>query len=349
MTSDEPDAERTDLQSIPEAQQDISVEEITDADYEVVDLSRTEDRDRETEHRPVRGPAMDPGRTRHTDSIEASSDDLGEDDTHDAYAFEYDSPAATRIGNDDEKDGRTEKLEEYHDERHHAVGDFASRAGEQHKERTAQALCSSLPVTDRERELVVQTVRALDFAEFGQHGSIPKVTLGVVAVIVDEQQRDLNSLDDAVSCSEAFREECDSLGISMSDMTTIKDSVRDALGGATVVAGPSRPRRDPLLPGPTSPKDRPDEYWDYLSPTNWQGIAEQWNRIPAEFKKAIPSRYQSLVDQLRQWEPWNREDGGQPPTQATQPQNDTDGITDEELQAALDGMEDTMDRESTDE
>jgi hypothetical protein len=306
MTSDGSDAEGTNSQSIPEARQDISVDEITDVDYEVVDPSQTEDRGQEEDDRTVWGPTTDPGRTHNTDSIEASSENLGEDDAHDAYSFEYESPAATRIGNDDETDERAEKLKEHHDERHHIDDDFASRVGEQHKERTAQALCSSLPVTDSERELVVQTVKALDFDEFGQHGSIPKVTLGVVAVVVDEQERDLDSFNDAVSRSEPFRDECDSLDISMSDMSSIKQSVREVLDDAKVVAGPSHPRRDPLLPGPTSPKDRPDEYWGHLSPDEWERIAGQWDRLSTEFKEAIPSQYHSRIEALRAWEPWNR-------------------------------------------
>lgn len=337
MPSDEFDTDRTDLQRIPITQQGLSLEAVTDADYEVVPPSATED-NADTHHTPApMGRMTPPGRTPFDDSIEASSDDVGEDDI-DAYALEFDSPAATRIGKADEGDERIDQLRKLHEERHPATGDFSSTDGARHKERTAQALCSSLPLTDREREMVVTTVTNIDFSRFGQQGSIPRVTLGAVAVVVDQRHRELEDLDDAVCRSEEFRDACETLDVSMSDLGTIKECVQEALDGRRLNTGPEHSKRDPALPAPTPLDDVPDEYWEAFTLDAWAEIAEKWTRQSKAFRRALPPEYRDLVHRLRRLAPWDEEDGEPETDDTTTSAASPDDAAVKEAETLLDEM-----------
>lgn len=246
-----------------------------------------------------------PGRTHLDDSIEASSDAPGGSPHEDGYTAGYDSPAATRIGDEDVNDPKVERLREHNEGRHQSDGKHSVRESRRDKRRIAQAITSSLPLAPRERETVINTVENIDYSRFGHQKGIGRVTLGVVAVIIDEQQRqNASDTPEIVSWTDEFQEIRRANDVSMSDLSTIKEKVREAVDDGEVVKGPRRPKRDPLLPGPTPPDEYPDRYWTERSPGSWIGMAKSWDRVPQDWKEALPDEYQELIALLRQWEPW---------------------------------------------
>jgi hypothetical protein len=314
MTSDEsPDSgEENDVQPIPEELQDISTEELVGADYEAVPPTATEnDEDDRWGHRDVAA-FNPPGRTRHDDSINASSEDPGGDAHEDAYSTGYDSPMATRIGDEDDSDDEAERLRELHDGRHHSDGDLSTRQSQWDKKRVAEAICSSLPLAQHESDKVLSVVESLDFSKFGQQKALERVTLGAVAVVVDERHRQHDDVDgDIISFTDEYREMCDSLDLSMSDLATIKRIVREAVDGGDATVWQREPRRDTHLPEPTPVDEYPDEYWDERHSEYWVRNAKAWSRVHDEFKGAIPAEYRTLIENLRKWEPWaDEEDSG---------------------------------------
>jgi hypothetical protein len=127
----------------------------------------------------------------------------------------------------------------------------------------------------------------------------------VVAVLVDEHHRsDADDLDQLVYRSDKFQEMCDTHGVSMSDLSTIKQVVREQLEEQSIPRTPGISRRDPAMPEPTQPDEFPRQYWDELSAQKWANIADNWESQPYNFKNAIPDDYQETVDLLRRWEPW---------------------------------------------
>jgi hypothetical protein len=250
------------------------------------------------------GRRTEPGRVPGEDSLAASREDNPRsDDGHDYTGFE--TPAATRIGDETEDDPDMERLREHHDGRHQSDGEHSARETERDKERFAQAICSTLPLTQQEKEHVVSAVQSFNLDRFGNQKSIIKVTLGVAAVLADEHYReDAEELDQLVRRSEEFREVRDKHGISMSDLNTVKSTVRDLLDSEPVPVTTEVRRRDPALPDPTSPDDLPREYWEELSSESWASIARTWHRRPEEYQDAIPPEYQERIKLLRKWEPW---------------------------------------------
>lgn len=309
MSLDEDPGHRdeTELQSIPEQEQDISTEELVESNYEAMSSRSSEDGGGERRMRHYAAALSPPGRTRHDDSINASSDDPGGSPHVDAYKAGYDSPMATRIGDEDDGDGDVERLRELHDGRHRSDGELSTRQSRWDKTRIAEAICSDLPLAQHERDKVVSVVERLDFSKFGQQKGLEGVTLGVVAVVVDERHR--QRVDgDIVSFTDDYREICDSVGVSMSDLATIKKIVREALDNGDVTMGPLESRRDPLLPGPTPVEEYPREYWDGRPPERWASNAKNWSELPEEFKEAVPDKYRDLIENLRKWEPWAEEE-----------------------------------------
>jgi len=302
MTSEDPsDSGRDDgLEPIPEEIQDISTEELVEADYGVPSSSSGEKEGPPPDHRNP-PPAIEPGEIDHPDSVSASSPELGEDDDRDAYTVGYDSSMATRIGDEGSNDGDAKRLRELHEGRHRSDGQHSTREHHRDKKRIRQAICSSLPLTEREEEKVANVVEGIDFSRFGQHRALERVILGVVVVVVDEQRRqDDPDMDEFVLWSDEFREICESLDISMSDLSSIKENVREALDSETFKTGPRRPRRDPALPGPASIDERPRRYWDSISAKRWIEIAQLWEKVPDEAKEALPDNYRELVERLQQ-------------------------------------------------
>lgn len=92
MTSDEEpgSGHESDLQPIPEELQDISTEELIESDYEAIPPTGAED-DEDSKRRYHDAAGLNPpGRTRHDDSINASSEDPGGSPHEDAYSAGYD-------------------------------------------------------------------------------------------------------------------------------------------------------------------------------------------------------------------------------------------------------------------
>lgn len=293
---------------IPKEVQEISTGEIIKADYEVV--PPMDDDSEDVQHRervPPMGPP--PGRTYNDDSIDASSE--GADRTEDGYSFTagYDSSMATRIGTETSDDAYADRLRELHEGRHQSDGEHSVRESQRDKKRLAQAITSPLPLASHERDKVIHIVQNIDYTRFGQQKGIVGVTLGVVAVVIDERVRSPKSLDEVVARSDEFRGVCDSNDISMSDLTTIKEKVREALeeGAVHIIEGEGMVKRDPALPGPTPLKDRPDDYWENLSAEYWALLAKNWDNRLIIDKDAIPEEYRERIDQLRRWAPWEDE------------------------------------------
>ncbi|WP_226013590.1 hypothetical protein [Halomicrobium salinisoli] len=248
-----------------------------------------------------------PGRTPGEDSFDASSNDPDRGDVGYSFSAGYESQAATRIGDEETRDDKAEKLRKYHEGRHQSDGEHSAREAERDKKRVSQAICSTLPLAKHEREAVVNAVSNLDLDRFGNQKAIAKVTLGVVVVLVDEQHRaDADDIDQCVSFSDEFRDVRDTHGVSMSDLSTIKRIAREQLEEQSVSTMPATKRRDPALPGPRGPRDLPRQFWDALPATEWVRIAQNWDDQPEAYKDSIPDDYRETIGLLRKWEPWER-------------------------------------------
>jgi len=250
------------------------------------------------------GGYTEPGRIPGEDSLDASREDNPRDD--DGYDYTgFETPAATRIGDETDDAPEIERLRKYHEGRHQSDGEHSARETERDKERVAQAICSALPLTRQEREHVVAAIKNINLDRFGNQKSITKVALGAVAVLVDEHYREgAEELDQLVRRSEEFREIRDKHEISMSDLSTVKGIVRDILSSDPVPVNSQVRRRDPALPGPTAPDDLPRQYWEELSSESWVSIARTWERKPEGYKDAIPPEYKERIRLLRKWQPW---------------------------------------------
>ncbi|WP_435196604.1 hypothetical protein [Natronomonas sp. EA1] len=281
------------------------MEDLVESDYEsALPTGTGNEEDHRRRHHDMSA-FNQPGRTRHDDSINASSDDPGGSPHEDAYSAGYDSPMATRIGDEGDGDDDAERLRRLHDGRHHSDGDLPTRQSEWDKTRIAEAICSDLPLAKHEREKVISVVETLDFSRFGQQKGLEGVTLGVVAVVVDEHHRQHEDVaGDIVSFTDEYRQICSSLDVSMSDLGTIKELVREALVEGDATIGRREPRRDPNLPEPTPMEEYPRKYWDNRGPEYWVSRAKGWSKLPDEFKEATPDDYRQLVQNLRRWEPW---------------------------------------------
>lgn len=278
------------------------------------------------------GRYTEPGRIPGEDSLDASREDNPRDD--DGYDYTgFETPAATRIGDETDDDPEIERLRKHHDGRHQSDGEHSARETERDKERVAQAICSALPLNRQEGEHVVAVIKSFNLDRFGNQKSITKVTLGVVAVLVDEHHREgAEELDQLVRRSEEFREIRDKHEISMSDLNTVKGIVRDILSSEPVPVSSDVRRRDPALPGPTAPGDLPRQYWENLSSESWVSIARTWKRKPEGYKDAIPPEYKERIRLLRKWQPWTDDDDPEAQDTVSPPDVSVD-FDDEELTA----------------
>lgn len=338
-SDDEPNSGHpSDLEPIPEELQEISSEELVESDYEAVPPSEQDEvRAGKREHFDVAAMSP-PGRTHLDDSVNASSENPGGSHHEDAYSTGYDSAMATRIGDEGDGDDDAERLRQLHDGRHHSDGDLPSRQSQWDKTRIAEAICSDLPLAKHEREKVVNVVESLDFSRFGQQKGLERVTLGVVAVVVDEHHRQHEDVaGEIVSFTDEYRQICSSLDVSMSDLGTIKGLVREALDEGDATIWRREPRRDPHLPEPTPMEECPRKYWDNCGPEYWVDRAKAWSRLPDEFKEAIPDDYRQLVQNLRRWEPWEGTESE--PAQDEAPTSTAPEVVEE----ALDNLEAELD------
>lgn len=270
----------------------------------------TDNRKNQTREFRGRGAQTPPGRIYGEESLDASSEETDRDDEGYSFKSGYESQMATRIGDEESGDPEVENLRKTHEGRKRSDGEHAAREAERDKKRVSQAVCSSLPLATHETESVVNAVSNLDLDRFGSQKGIQRVTLGVVAVLVDEHHRSgVEELDKFVFRSNEFQERCETYGVSMSDLNTIKQVVREQLEKQSIPRTPGTSRRDPAMPEPTQPDEFPRQYWDELPAQSWATIAEGWENQPYDFKNAVPDDYRENVDLLRTWEPW--EDGEQ--------------------------------------
>jgi len=272
----------------------------------------------------------EPGRTPNSDSLDASREENPRDDNGYNYTG-FESPAATKIGDETDGGPEIERLRKHHEGRHQSDGEHSAREAERDKERVAQAICSALPLNRREREHVVAAIKTLNLDRFGNQKSITKVTLGLVAVLADENYREgVEELDQLVRRSEEFREIRDKHEISMSDLNTVKEIVRDLLGDQSVPVNSEVTRRDPALPRPTTLSDVPTQYLEELSAESLVSIARIWDRKPEGYKDAIPPEYKERIRLLRKWQPWTDDDEPEVQDTASPPDKSID-LDDEDL------------------
>lgn len=344
MTDKEPATDgAADPQSIPESVQNLSLDTIVDAGYEVAPFDSMEQAQQPARKRV--GRQHPPGRTPFDDSIDSSSEDP--DRTSQGFSFSagYDSPAATRIGKEGEDDGK--RLRELNEGRHRSDGRHSIRESRRDKERIPQAICSALDLSKLEQRKVKGVVQQLDFDRFGHQRSIDRVTLGVVAVLVDERLRQSDSYDDLVSRSDEFQNACDALDVSMSDLSTIKKEVRAAFEewAVFIPQGEMRVKRDPDLSGPALRSELPDAYWDSVPPERWAWEARRWDSLAESQREAIPEEYRERIMQLRRWEPWNlgredSEDTAEGPPESEPPDEEHDESARAVAEALIEEMED---------
>jgi hypothetical protein len=357
MSNEQP-TEESELQPIPEEWQDISIDEIVEADYEVAPSPDEENNEAEQMTRYY-GRHTPPGRVRNDDSIDASADDPR--GTDQGYIFTgYDTEAATRIGRENaEQSEQIERFRELNEGRHQSDGNHSIREHQRDKDRLTDAICSSLPLSSLEREKVNSVVNQLDLEQFGYQKAIPRVILGTVAVVIDENHRDPVDFKDLISRSDSFRSTCRAHDISMSDLNTIKQIVRSQLdsGDVQIPLGKKIPKRDPSLPVDPIPADElPDSYWDNRSPQAWVNTARHWEELPGDIREAIPDEYQQRIEQLRQWEPWEAQDCD-PENESAPGEENTEEISieeaydweeiEEEAEELMSQMADEMGEEAT--
>jgi len=256
-----------------------------------------------------------PGRIYGEESLDASSDDTDRDDEGYSFKSGYESKMATRIGDEESGNPKAESLRRTHEGREGSDGEHSAREAERDKKRVSQAVCSSLPLATHETESVVNAVTSLDLDLFGNQKAIQKVTLGLVVVLVDEHHRsDADNLDQLVYRSDEFQEICDTHGVSMSDLKTIKRVAREQLEEQSISRTTGATRRDPAMPEQTQPDELPQQYWDELSAREWVTIAKDWRFQSYDFKNAIPDGYRETVDLLRRWQPWEDDEQAEEPS-----------------------------------
>lgn len=340
--TDEDNTEHGNGEPIPEELQNISTEEIVEADYNAVPSDMIDDTTGGEDDKPRRLPGRHDAPGREFDSVEASSEDRDRDDDGHLYTAGYDSEAATRIGDETDGNEDVEKLRRYHEGRHRSDGEHSAREAQRDKKRIAQAICASLPITDREGELVTEVMEQLDLSPFGSQRGIERVTLGVVAVIVDEIERDeFGPEREIVSRQEEFKGLRKQHDVSMGDLTTIKEIVRNEMSEQRIALG-GNPRRDPNLPGPTTIDDRPDEYWNEMSASYWESVAKDWEDLPKSFREGIPKEFRQRVEALRQWEVWTLGEG----KRANRGESGS-STPEADVEAELDALEDEIEPSDT--
>jgi len=201
---------------------------------------------------------------------------------------------------------------------------------------------------NREREKILDIVEQIDFERFGYQKAIQRVVLGTVAVVMDEYISPPDAFDELIARSEEFRSAKSALDVSMSDLSTIKDRVREMIeeGDVHIPEGKSIPRRDPTLPAPTPYDEKPAEYWQKIPPGQWDLLARSWESTPEDLKNGLPAEKRDLIDRLRRWEPWkiNEESGGDsgPTTSKSEQQAEVEEDYDDPLEEAeklIDEME----------
>jgi len=312
------------VQDIPEEWQNISLEEIIEADYEVAPQT-TEESNEDSRPRGYFGRHTPPGRVPNDGSIDASSEDPR--GTDQGYIFTgYDTVAATRIGDEtDTESDQINRFRELNEGRHRSDGNHGLRESRRDKDRLIEAICTSLPISSHEQHKVSHVVGKLEFERFGYQKGLVPVILGTVIVVIDERHRDIEDMEDTISWSNEFRQICDAHEISMSDLTTIKEEIRYQviIHDIRIPSGEKLPKRDPSLPSSTPLNERSEAYWNNIPSEYWTRLAQHWQTAPDDLKSALPDNHRERIEQLRRWKPWE-DDGDDGGDDVTQPSSHSD-------------------------
>jgi hypothetical protein len=313
MTRDERTENSGKTDRIQGTDQDVSTQELVDNGYEVdleIDSTSSPDPERQQEHHQRRGHDFDYLRKQYEESINASSEENPRSDG----GYELDTgperTAATYVGDPDlDPTEYNDWWQRVNDSRDPYSGNqseesLSDRQREWDKKRVAQAICSQIPITKRQREKVVRAMDAVDFDQFGQQHAYERVCLGLIAVIVDkEREEHVETWDELASQEDEFKQIAKSLDVNLSDLSTIKQIARRELAGETLEPVTAGVRRDTNIPKrPLS--EKPDEYWEEQPAEKWVVIARYWDRQTEEFKDALPDEKRELIRQLQTWEPW---------------------------------------------
>jgi hypothetical protein len=135
---------------------------------------------------------------------------------------------------------------------------------------------------------VAGAMESLNLDRFGRQKVFEQVCLGVVAVLVDPDRVEHSDHPNdvtLVSWEDEFRMIADRHDVSMSDLSTIKELVREELSGRSF-GQRSLARRDVNLPK-LSPSKYPDEYWETYGPESRVIIAKHVDLRDEEFKVVI--------------------------------------------------------------
>lgn len=308
MTNNDSRNDCGNLRDIPEQVQNLSTEELGNNEH-AVPRSNADEGNHQNRPRSDPPACPEPGQTRYDDSINASSEDPG--GSRSGYDFNagHEMTAATSVGKTDDPN-YNEDLQRRNDGRDQADGTLSHRQAEWDKKRITQAISSDLPISKRQRETVVLAMQQLNLDRFGHQKGIERVCLGVAAVIVNDEREEQASSPEEVtplSWEDQFKDLAAKYDISMSDLSTIKEIVREELGDRPPTPAVTGIRRDRNLPK-TSPSEKPDEYWDRLPARYWVHLARTWKHVEDDLKKEIPDQHRKHVDSLRNWKPWDRAD-----------------------------------------
>lgn len=235
---------------------------------------------------------LPPGRSPNDDSINASTENLNNGD--EVYTAGYEMNSATSVGKPDDKnyDSRLQKINEG---RHQTDGELSVYESKRDKKRIAQALCSALPITKLQQRTVVRLIEQLNLDRFGQQKAIERVTLGVIAVVVTEDRVEKNPEATWISWEDEFQDLMKQHDVSMSDLSTIKEIVRDEANKDTRQVSEQKPRRDPNLPGPSTRESLSIDGWDDLSEEFWESLGDDWSRISVGIRHTIPDQYREKI------------------------------------------------------
>jgi hypothetical protein len=344
MSEDERGQESAHSRDIPSDVQNVSTQELVDNNYEV-DMGRgggvrgSSGIDPDVPGDRGRASAVEePGRTQYDDSVAASSSDDGRSD--EGYEFETKSEmsAATQVGKEGD-DHYDDWFQTVNDNRDRYEGSLGKRQNEWDKKRISEAICSQLPISDLQREKVLNAMELMNMERFGQQKAIERVCLGTTAVIVNEERVDqADSLEEVTSLTweDEFKAITEPHGISMSDMGTIKEIVREELEDKMLMPVTVGAKRDPNLPK-MSTSDLPDEHWDRFSPRVWEQVARSWEEQDEEYREAVPDDYRDLIQLLRNWEPWNLSDSTNHEIEGESGQSDSVEGTSKSAEEAVEG------------
>jgi hypothetical protein len=102
----------------------------------------------------------------------------------------YESPAATSVGNASERGDSENRLQRINEGRDQGADGHSERMHDLDRKRIMQAICSSLLVSQPEKDLAIDHFEPLDLDQFGNQKGIEKVALATVRYVVDQRRLD---------------------------------------------------------------------------------------------------------------------------------------------------------------